>query len=382
VRTTGSALRRRVGALSAALIVTALALAGCTPAPAEGQSPSTTTTAPVVLPCIVSDPEGGNPVVPLAFDGVRQAADELGVRFEESPAATAAAVPAALDDLASKGCTVVVTVGERALVATTESARAHPDVAYVWVDDSGAEDASAFPELADAPNVTPVLFDLTQTAFLAGYLAAGMTKTGVVGTFGDAEEPTSTTLMDAFAQGVEHFNAMNPVPEAEPVRVVGWDRQTRQGEFLVGTGGEGSPARAVQALLDEEADVLLPVRMPSAGMEKYYKQIAGVLEDSAPAVSIIGVGSDVFETAPDASGSVLTSLVAGADVGVYGLVLAAAHGRIAQPPFLGTLANNGVDLAPYHDWSDRVPENLAADVDLLEADVIAGDVDVDASPRP
>ena len=33
-------------------------------------------------------------------------------------------------------------------------------------------------------NLKPLVFDTAQAAFLAGYLAAGMTKTGKVGTFG------------------------------------------------------------------------------------------------------------------------------------------------------------------------------------------------------
>ena len=44
---------------------------------------------------------------------------------------------------------------------------------------------------------------------LAGYLAAGMTKTGKVGTFGGIEIPPVTIFMDAYAQGVKHYNEVH-----------------------------------------------------------------------------------------------------------------------------------------------------------------------------
>ncbi len=43
----------------------------------------------------------------------------------------------------------------------------------------------------------PVLFDTAQAAALAGYLAAGVTKTGAVGTYGGMPFPSVTVFMDA-----------------------------------------------------------------------------------------------------------------------------------------------------------------------------------------
>ncbi|MEN2738083.1 BMP family ABC transporter substrate-binding protein [Microbacterium sp. X-17] len=377
--TTGSTRRRRLGAAVGGLAVAALLISGCAGAEANDAAPSQSSSAPSILPCIVSQPDGQDPIVQLAYDGVRQAADELGVRYDESPAATTSAVPDAIDHLLGEGCTVVVTSGDRAYASTIASAATHPAITYIWVDDTGAQNASNRPELATTPNVRPVLFDLTQPAYLAGYLAAGMTKSGVVGTFAEADQPISTAVMDAFAQGVERYDQVNAEKLPKPVRVVGWDRATKQADFLETSDNDRAATHAVQTLLQDGADIIFPVRLPARGSGKFYQQIASLMTNTPTDVSLIGIGSDSFESAPDVSGSFLTSLVTAADVGVYGLVLAAAKGPMPQTTYVGTLANGGVDLAPYHDWSDRVPENLTSSISLLETAVVGGGVVIDAS---
>jgi len=41
---------------------------------------------------------------------------------------------------------------------------------------------------------------------MAGYLSAGMTKTGKVATYGCAPYPTVTIFMDGYARGVAYYN--------------------------------------------------------------------------------------------------------------------------------------------------------------------------------
>ncbi len=46
----------------------------------------------------------------------------------------------------------------------------------------------------ELPNVKPVLFDTAQAAARAGYLAAGATRTGMVGTYGGMPFPSVTVF--------------------------------------------------------------------------------------------------------------------------------------------------------------------------------------------
>jgi len=41
----------------------------------------------------------------------------------------------------------------------------------------------------------------------------------------------------------------------------------------------------------------------------------------------------------------------------------------------GNLANDGVGLAPWHSWEDRVSADLQAELDALAADIKSGAID-------
>ena len=71
------------------------------------------------------------------------------------------------------------------------------------------------------------VFNTDEAAFLAGYLAAGTTKTGKVGTFGGINIPPVTIFMDGFYYGVQKYNADN----GTNVEVLGWDPAKQKGLF-------------------------------------------------------------------------------------------------------------------------------------------------------
>ena len=77
------------------------------------------------------------------------------------------------------------------------------------------------------PNVRGLTFQTDQAAFLAGYLAAGMSKTGKVGTFGGLQIPTVTIFMKGFQAGVEYYNTKHNTT----VQVLGWDTKADKGLF-------------------------------------------------------------------------------------------------------------------------------------------------------
>ncbi len=205
-----------------AMIGAAVLLAGCGAAPesAGGASAGAGAGASDYLPCMVSDAGGfdDKSFNQLGKEGVDEAASELGSKTPievESQAETDYA--SNLQNLVDQGCNTIVTVGFLLAPAALESAKANPDLEYVSIDDTVDSD---FDGQTDAPNIKPIIFDTAQAAYLAGYLAAGTSKTGVVGTFGGLNIPTVSIFMDGFAQGVEKYNTDN----GTSVRVVGWDR--------------------------------------------------------------------------------------------------------------------------------------------------------------
>ena len=94
----------------------------------------------------------------------------------------------------SKGCDTIIAVGGLMSDNVKAIAATNPTVHYAEVDaaSSGA-------------NVYGIQFNTAQGGFLGGYLAAGMTKTGVVATWGGLNIPPVTIYMDGFWEGVQYY---------------------------------------------------------------------------------------------------------------------------------------------------------------------------------
>jgi len=57
-----------------------------------------------------------------------------------------------------------------------------------------------------------------------------------------------------------------------------------------------------------------------------------------------------------------------------------ADGMWTPGAYVGNLQNDGVGLAPYHDWDARVPAELKAEVDQLLQDIKDGTIKADFTP--
>ncbi len=63
-------------------------------------------------------------------------------------------------------------------------------------------------------------------------------------------------------------------------------------------------------------------------------------------------------------------------MGVEDAVLAAGIGEFDSAPFVGTLENGGVGLAPFHDFESKVSPDLQAELDEIAAGIIDGSIPV------
>jgi basic membrane protein A len=347
-----------------ALAATAVLLAACGAAPDETGTPSGDAEALDYLPCMVSDFGGfdDKSFNQLGFEGLEAAAAELGVESNAVESAAETDYASNLQNLVDQGCNTIVTVGFALAPAALESALANPELQYVSIDDPVDQD---FDGATDAPNIKPLTFDTAQAAFLAGYLAAGVTQTGIVGTFGGDTFPTVQIFMEGFAQGVEHYNT----EKGTDVQVLGLDL------FTGGFEANDIARQAAQSLIDQNVDVLLPVGGP------IYQSASVAIEDSGREIALIGTDADVYESDSDnpvVQAQLLTSILKGIDVGVEEAIIAAGNDEFDAAPYIGTLENEGVGIAPFHDWSDRVPADLATEVEELQAAIIAGEITVES----
>jgi basic membrane protein A len=166
--------------------------------------------------CQVTDTGGidDNSFNQTAWKGVEDAKAELGIkaRFLESQAETD--YEANINSLLGGQCDVIITVGFLLGDATKAAAQANPDQKFSIVD-------YAYDPVV--PNVLGQVYATDEAAFLAGYLAAGMTKSGILGTFGGINIPPVTIFMDGFVAGVNYYNAHVRLvcPSANDLRQIG-----------------------------------------------------------------------------------------------------------------------------------------------------------------
>jgi basic membrane protein A len=240
--------------------------------------------------------------------------------------------------------------------ATEAAAIANPDQKMTIVDFG----------YADPPaNLKGLSFNTDEAAFLAGYVAAGTSVTGKVGTFGGINIPTVTIFMDGFARGVDYYNAQ----KGAAVEVLGWDPATQEGSFTNNFESLDDGRAFAQSLVDEGADVVMPVAGP-VGLGS--AQLASELGT----FYIVGVDVDGFEADSNNAGVYLTSVLKRIDNAVYAAADEAINGTFTNTAYVGTLSNEGVGLAPYHDLADMVPSDIQDEVETLKDEIINGSVSV------
>lgn len=342
----------------------ALVLAGCAAPPEESGTP--TEAASDFIPCMVSDTGGfdDKSFNQLGYEGLVEAAEGLGV--EPIPVQSDAETDYApnLNELVSQGCSLIVSVGFALSAATVEAALANPDVEFAIIDDAADND---FDGVTDADNIKPIVFNTAQSAFLVGYAAASYSKSGIVATWGGQPYPTVSIFSDGFAQGVAYYNEQ----KGAAVKVLGYDPASPDTYTVTGGFEANDVAKSTaQNFIDQGADVLLPVGGP------IYQSAVAAITDSGKEIALVGVDADLFETDPTTEPIILTSILKGIKTAVADVVTAAGNDEFSGEAYVGTLENEGVGYAPFHNFEDLVSPDLSGELETIQASIISGDIPV------
>jgi len=338
-------------------------LAGCGAAPEASDSPNGTANSDF-LSCVVSDSGGfdDKSFNQSALEGMVEAAATLGSEYKQVESKTDTDYAPNIDNMIDQGCGLIVTIGYLLAAATEEAAAANPDVNFAIIDDNSI----------DLPNVKHLVYNTAEAAFLAGYAAASYSTTKIVGVYGGLPIPPVTIFLDGFVQGVEYYNEQ----KGESVEVKGWDVEAQNGSFIGGFAAGTESKQAAQTLIDAGADVLLPAGGP------IFLSAAEAIRDSSKPIALIGVDADLFLTNPENSDLFLTSIMKGIAPGVTEITVAAGGGEFDGAPYVGTLENNGVGIAPFHDFESKISPDLEAELDAIKADIISGAITVESPSSP
>jgi basic membrane protein A len=323
--------------------------------------------------CVVTDTGGINDKSfnASAYAGAKDAAkvDKNIVPSYLSSTSSSDYVPN-INKFISQGCGIIVTVGFLMDAATLAAGNAHASQKFAIVDDA--------PVGLKHHNVLALQYETDQAGFLGGILAAGMSKTGSVATYGGEQFPSVTLYMNGFVAGVRYYDKTYHAK----VKVLGWTpakgscslstcngKGTFVGNFTDQTAGKTDTAN----FFAEGADIVFPVagsvglgsivaaKQAGAGHSVMWVDSNGCVSDAADCKWFVG------------------TVAKGVEPSVEAAILSAAQGTFKGGSYVGTLKNNGTQLEY---GGIMVPASLKSKIAKAKAGIIAGMISVNPNKYP
>ncbi|MGD8456848.1 MAG: BMP family ABC transporter substrate-binding protein [Anaerolineales bacterium] len=313
---------------------------------------------PTVLVCYIQGQyeSGDDPIIQSGWDGLTQAEAELPVKIEWYDSIEAQENAVIIEDAISDGCELIITMGADLIVAFEEAAGQNPEQHFAIIEYSSYD---------PLPNLMGVIFDISEAAFLSGYVAAGTSQTGVVGTFGGMDIPYVTDAMDAFYYGVDYYNQQHETN----VQVLGRDPEAGTGSFVGNFISLEDGEAYAKDFVEQDADIILPIAASIA-------RGAAVHCMETQACWVIGFDYDRNSDETDLSDIWLTSIERRLGVGMYYAVEQYVTGNFSGGNVFLDLAEGAVGLALFYDFEEIVPEDVIDALPDLIDGIIAGEIQV------
>ncbi|MTD13214.1 BMP family ABC transporter substrate-binding protein [Nakamurella sp. YIM 132087] len=289
-----------------------------------------------------------------AWDAMQQAQDTLGITVKYLAQSGSIDYPQMGDQFVQEGCDLIVGMGFNTTETIERLAPENPDTDFILIDD-----AISSPQ----PNVSSLHYQTDQASFLAGYLAAGMSKTGTIGVVGNVSIPPVELYMDGYVNGVKYYAEQ----KSADVKAIGWDTEARTGTFVGNFTDTNKGKLLVESEIQQGADIVLAligggaeaIRAaggPEKGYYLFWPDTDGCITNEADC--------DLF----------LSSVLKNIQVSLFDVVSQAVAGDLPDGVYEGTLANEGVGIAPFHDADAAVPQALKDELVKVQADIVAGTI--------
>ena len=335
--------QRRHGRLRASLVLCAsLALASCAksgaPARAEGESAVPGPGAPLRL-AMVTDVGGlgDKSFNDSADSGLQRAKSKLGAEVQTLQSKSAADYQANLTVLADQDFDEIFAIGVLMQKDVAAVAKNYPRRHFAIVD-----------AVVDQVNVTSLTFREQDGSFLAGALAAMVSKSKHVAFLGGVDIPLLRKFEAGFTAGAREIDPKVVVS----TKYVGSFEDVASGKELAGV------------LFDSGADIVF-VAAGKSGLGAI-DQVRGRANDF-----VIGVDADQDALAP---GKILTSVVKRVDVAVFKTALQAQAQKLPAGPVEFGLRDDGVGLTDFHYTRKIVGDARLARIAALRAAIVAGKI--------
>jgi basic membrane protein A len=367
-------VKNKLGVVAGIGVVSLLAAACGSSSSGASPSTSASSSAPAAAAkfegCMVTDTGGidDKSFNASSWQGMQQAqaTDPSKITVKYLQSTSSADYASNISAFLGQKCGIIVTVGFLMAQATQSAAKANAGAKFAIVD---------YPKFPQT-NIDSLVFNTVQDGFLGGFLAAGMSKTGKVATFGGEKLPTVTIYMDGFWDGVQYYNKLHHTS----VKVLGWNEQTQSGEFTNSFTNLTMGQTITQQFITEGADIIFPV---AGGVGLGAAKAVQDADNSAGSqkINMMWVDTDGCISAAQYCKYFITSVEKGIQPAVKAAVLSAADGKFKGGAYIGTLANGGVGLAPFHDFASKIPPALLAQLGVVKAAIISGKI-VPATKSP
>ncbi len=348
---------RTICALFVVFAMATVVLAGCSSTSTPSSSTTgTTPPASTFKAAMVTDIGGlgDKSFNDLSWAGLEKAKTDLGIETKVLSSKSIADYETNLTNLASAGFSPVFAVGFLMTDAVSKIASTTPDTNFGGIDIFFTNPPK---------NVVGLNFKEQEAGYLAGIVAGLATKASfdprlnaqnVIGFVGGMPIPPVQRYEAGFVAGAK---SVNPTVKVISLYAGKFDDQAKGKELGL-------------SLISQGADVVFA----AAGQTGIGTFTA--CQQSKKAL-FIGVDTDQFLTLTNPGDTILTSAVKRIDNAVFSVVKKAKDGAFpgGQNLTFG-LADDGVGIAPYHDFDAKVPQAIKDAVDKATADIKAGTVTV------
>lgn len=288
-----------------------------------------------------------------SWEGVQKAIDELGVEGKAIETVDTKDYAKNIGQFIDEKYDVIVTVGFALGEATTKAATDNPTVKFIGVDQF--QD----PTKPVVANLAGLVFDEDKAGYLAGVLAASISKTGNIGAVcGTDDVPPVWRYGEGYKAGAMSVN------KDIKLQVTYHSDVDITKTFVDPEWGKTTAL----AMIDKGADVLFGAGGQTGNGAIFAAQEKGI--------AAIGVDADQYLTIGDQyKGALVSSAMKLLTPGVFDLVKSVQDGT-----FKGGNNTGPTGLAPFHDWESKVPADVQTKLQDVDKGLKDGSIKTCVSP--
>ena len=285
------------------------------------------------------------------LEGIQRGIQEIPFYYEARVGYSNNEYSTIITDFINQQFDLIIAPGYLVADAIVKAAKENPGTDFILLDIA--------PDTLTS-NLACVIFDVDQASFPCGFLAAYWTLVNdplqpVVGYVGGPPVTVINQLTVSYKKGVEYFNDYYKTT----IPCIG----ANTADFIDTIRG----AHLADSVITAGAEVIFAF----AG-----KAGNGALKQTkALGKWGIGMDSDQYVSYPEVGNILLTSCLKNLNGMVYQLIRDYYHDEFPGGDAIhGDLSNQGVGMAPYHDFGQLIPDSIKGDIATIKAGIMDGTI--------